>query len=238
MVSHGSAAVLHGLPVWSGAIERVHVTRDGPGSGKLRSLVHVHQASLSTDDIVLVDGVVVTSVARTVLDLARTRSMEQAVAAGDLAMRLGLPPEAFFDCLTRMERWPGVRAARLVVGFLDPRSESPGESVSRVRMYRDRVPKPDLQRELYDGDGRVVARVDFYWDEFRTAGEFDGEIKYGRLLKPGQRPEEVVFDEKVREDRVRDLDHEMARWIWDDCWRRGVIRDRVLRAFARRDRGR
>jgi len=47
--------------------------------------------------------------------------------------------------------------------------------------------------------------VDFYWDEQKTVGEFDGKIKYGRLLKPGQRIEDVVFAEKLREDAVRDL---------------------------------
>ena len=38
-----------------------------------------------------------------------------------------------------MERWPGVRAARRVVQFLDVRSESVGESVSRVRLVEDRA---------------------------------------------------------------------------------------------------
>ena len=236
VVSHGSAAVLHRLPVWAGAIERVHVTRDGPGSGKLRHLVHVHQATLDAEDITVVDGIVVTTVARTVLDLARTRSMAQAVAAGDLALRNGLPRPELEQGLPRMERWPGVRAARRAVAFLDPRSESVGESVSRVRMQLDGVPAPDLQRDIVGPDGRAVARVDFYWDEHQTAGEFDGEVKYGRLLKPGETAGDVVFQEKVREDQIRDLDQQVARWIWDDCWRRGVIRDRVLRAFARRGR--
>ena len=99
VVSHGSAAVLHGLPVWRSAIEKVHVTCDRSGRGKCRSVVHVHGAPLSATDITVRDGVVVTSIARTVLDLGRTRPMEQSVAAGDVALRLGLsPPRSASGC--------------------------------------------------------------------------------------------------------------------------------------------
>jgi hypothetical protein len=75
--------------------------------------------------------------------------------------------------------------------------------------------------------------VDFCWDDQRTVGEFDGKIKYGRLLKPGQPIEEVLFEEKRREDALRDLGWQIVRWLWAELYRQGVIRDRVLRAFAR-----
>ena len=232
VVSHGSAAVLHRLPVWGSSIARVHVTR--PGEGQRRPLLHVHCAPLSPADTTVVDGIAVTSLARTVLDLARTLRMEYAVAAADLALRNGLPPQLLAEGLSRMERWPGVRAARRVVAFADARSESVGESVSRVRLHLDGVPKPDLQCEITGPSGLVIARCDFGWKEQRTVGEFDGKIKYGRLLQPGQRVEDVVYAEKLREDAVREEDYEVTRWTWDDCWRPGAIRNRILRAFDRR----
>ena len=67
----------------------------------------------------------------------------------------------------------------------------------------------------------------------RTIGEFDGKIKYGRMLKSGQAIEDVLFAEKRREDALRDLGWQIVRWLWADLYRRGVIRDRVLRALAR-----
>ena len=67
----------------------------------------------------------------------------------------------------------------------------------------------------------------------KTIGEFDGKIKYGRLLKPGQRPEDVIFEEKLREDALRDVGSQVVRWQWRDLYRRGRLRERVLRAFAR-----
>jgi len=231
VVSHGSAATLHRLPVWSSAIRRVHVTR--PGEGQRRPLVHLHCAPLVSEDIVLVGGLPLTSVARTVLDLGRTTRMEYAVAAADRALGDRLDPQRLTEGLYRMRRWPGVRAARRVVAFADPRSESVGESVSRVRLHLDGLPTPELQYEVRGPGGLLIATTDFGWKHQRTVGEFDGKVKYGRLLKPGQQPADAVFDEKLREDAVRGEDHEVARWIWDDCWTPGVIRNRVLRAFAR-----
>jgi predicted transcriptional regulator of viral defense system len=38
VLSHGSAAVLHGLPVWPAAVEWVHVTRSRRGGGIKRGL--------------------------------------------------------------------------------------------------------------------------------------------------------------------------------------------------------
>jgi len=168
-----------------------------------------------------------------VLNLARTLPMTQAVAAGDRALALGLTRQQLGTGLSAMEHWPGVRAARRVVGFLDVRAESVGESVSRVRLMEEGLPRPEPQHEIFRPDGRLIARVDFYWDEHKAVGELDGKIKYGRLLKPGQRVEDVIFDEKVREDAVRDLGLQVVRWIWPNLYRTGVLRKRVLRAFAR-----
>jgi hypothetical protein len=233
VMSHGSAAVLHGLPTWRSAIDRVHVTRNRSSGGNRRPVVHVHAAPLPDDHVTTIDGVSVTSLVRTVLDLCRTVPLEQAVAAGDRAVAYGLVREVLEDQLTRMARWPGVRQARRAVELLDGRSESPGESVSRVRMHQDGLPAPEPQQDIFDEHGTFVARVDFLWKEHRTIGEFDGKIKYGRLLKPGQSIEDVLFEEKRREDALRDLGWQIVRWLWADLYRPGVIRDRVLRAFSR-----
>lgn len=233
VVSHTSAAVLHRLPIWPTALDRVHVTRNRSSGGKRRSIVHVHTAPLPDDHVTAIDGVPVTSLARTVLDLCRTVPIEQAVAAGDAALAYGLVREILDDQLAQMARWPGTRQARRAIALMDLRSESPGESVSRVRLHQDGLPAPDLQQDIFDGHGKFVARVDFLWREQHTIGEFDGKIKYGRLLKPGQSIEELLFEEKRREDALRDLGWQIVRWLWADLYRPGVIRDRVLRAFAR-----
>jgi hypothetical protein len=57
IVSHGSAAVLHGLPVWPEAVESVHVTRNRRGNGTRRSIVQVHGAPLDPREVTMIDGV-------------------------------------------------------------------------------------------------------------------------------------------------------------------------------------
>ena len=233
VISHGSAAVLHGLPVWSGAIRQVHLTHDRNYGGQERALVRVHGTPLDESDIVVLDGIAVTSVARTIADLGRSLPLEQSVAAGDYALNLGVSAEELAAVLRGMRRWPGVKGARRMAGFLDIRSESAGESASRVRIHLDGLPAPDLQRVIFDADGFKIARVDFVWDEHRTVGEFDGQGKYNELRPEGMSKGDVVDEEKQREDRIRDAGWEVARWGWPDLYRPGVIRGRVLRAFNR-----
>ncbi|HVK36870.1 MAG TPA: hypothetical protein VM428_14550 [Microlunatus sp.] len=123
--------------------------------------------------------------------------------------------------------------ARRTIDFLDPRSESPGESCSRVVLHEQGLPKPDLQVEVYDDRGCFLARSDFGWIERRTLGEFDGHGKYGALRRPDQGADDVVLDEKTREDRLRDHGWQIARWNWSVLRTPIELRTRVERAFAR-----
>ncbi len=231
VVSHGSAAVLHSLPTF-GPLTQVHLTRPH-GRGKQRGYVHRHVAALEPDEIVACDGAPTTSLARTVVDLARRLPFAEAVATGDAALRLGLEREALEVALARATRRPGIGAARRVVIFADGRSESVGESFSRVTLHRLGLAPSTLQLEVLDLGGRFVARTDFGWEAERVVGEFDGRIKYGRLVGPGQRPEDVLWAEKRREDAVRELNLQMVRWTWGDLQREQVLAARVRRALGR-----
>ncbi len=76
------------------------------------------------------------------------------------------------------------------------------------------LPLPDLQIEVRDPSGRLLGRADFGWREQRLLGEFDGRVKYGRLLRPGQDAGDAVFEEKRREDAMRDENWSVVRWVW------------------------
>ena len=52
-------------------------------------------------------------------------------------------------------------------------------------------------------------------------------LGYENSAKPGQRPEDVIFEEKLREDALRDLGSQVVRWQWRDLYRRGSLRERV-----------
>jgi hypothetical protein len=224
--------VLHGLPVWGDPLRLVHLTR-GSGTGKRRGHLHLHVTPVEPEETVLLDGFRVTSLARTVVDLGRALPLQQAVAAGDAALRAGLDPVDLTQAVDRAQGRRGIAAARRATSLLDVRSESAGESASRVVLHELGLPPSDLQLEVLDDRGRLVGRCDFGWPEHRTVGEFDGRIKYGRLLRPGQTSEEIVYAEKRREDALRDLGWQVVRWNWADLLQPHVLLDRLHRAFRR-----
>ncbi|MBC3194358.1 type IV toxin-antitoxin system AbiEi family antitoxin domain-containing protein [Pseudonocardia sp. C8] len=223
---HVTAAILLGLPLWLVPLDRLHVIRDRPGGGRLRPGLHVHTAPLPDDDVVQLDGIRLTSAARTVADLARTLPTEQALIAADGALHRAVkarranrhdPGATTKDeataVLARFAGRRGSAAAGRLVASADPLCESPGETRSRYRMHLAGLPPPVTQW-IVPGTGH---RTDFAWPELGVVGEFDGRIKYTRgLLRPGETLEEVVWREKRREDEIRDTGRTVVRWVWSE----------------------
>jgi hypothetical protein len=217
VVSHQSAAVLHGLPVWNLPLARVHATRPRRSAGLCTGRLHVHPAPLDADEVAMVGGVAVTAVARTAVDIARTVGFEEAVAVLDAALHRRLvSPAGLAAAVDRMAGWPGAPGARRAVEFADPLPMSVGESRSRVAMARLGVVTPVLQWAVAGPGGRVLGTADFGWPEQGIAGEFDGFVTYGRLLRPGPPPGDVVLAEKRREEAMRTMLRGFVRWVWDD----------------------
>ena len=140
VVSHVSAAALHGLVLWNVDLDRVHVTRDRRSGGRRTKVLHVHTARLDADEIVEVDGVAVTLGAAH----ARRPGPDAAVRAGAGGGRRGLhrhraTPAAFADAVTRAAGREGSPLARRVAAAADLRAESPGETRSRVAIARARL---------------------------------------------------------------------------------------------------
>ncbi len=218
VTSHVSAAVMHGLQA---------------GGGTAPAGLHVHATPLDPDERTEVRGVVVTSPGRTVVDLARSVPFEQAVCIADAALFQRLVTRLDLDAaLARSAHRPGAPAVRRVVAFANGLSESVGESRSREALLRAGLPAPLLQWEVFSGTGRWLGRADFGWPERRTVGEFDGRVKYGRLLRPGQEAGDAVFEEKVREDAIRDQDLRVVRWTWFELDAFAPVAERLRRAFG------
>ncbi len=233
IVSHVSAAVLWGLPLWGVSLDRIHVSRR-MSSGACRTAgLHVHAAA---DEITTIDvgDMAITNPARTVVDVARMVPFEQGVVTADAALRAGLvTPEELVGEVLRATGRTGAKRARAVIGFADGRSESVGESRSRVAMHRAGLAAPELQVAIQDAAGREIARSDFGYPDLRVVGEFDGAVKYGRLLRPGETAGDVVFQEKRREDAIRDAGWIVIRWVWAELSRPEIIVARWVQAFDR-----
>lgn len=209
-LSHQSAAAIHRLPLLAPDRSAVHVIRGGPGGSSRRAGRHRHAGAVPPEDIVEVDGIRVTSLRRTALDVAQTGNFAQALTIVDAVMRRGVTGEQLSGALTG-RRPEGVRVARRAIEHGNGLSESVGESWSRAQMIDAGLPLPTLQRRyLLEGHEQ---RPDFDWDG-RLVGEFDGEVKYRGLLRPGESPSDAVIREKEREERFRRARINVIRWTW------------------------
>jgi hypothetical protein len=108
-----------------------------------RAGLRAHTAWLPDSHLAVSNKVPATSVARTVIDLARTTPFRSGVTVADCALHVGTTSKAELGAvIAACARWPGIERARRVVDFSDARSESPFESIARVA-FRDRgLPPP------------------------------------------------------------------------------------------------
>jgi hypothetical protein len=169
-----------------------------------------------------IDGMLVTTLARTVVDLATVADRLTAAMAVDRSLlvdRFGRrPPMTTLEELQRT--WESCLPFRGYKRSLDginngkDRSESPLESVSRFSMRILGCPVPELQRSYWDDEG-FVGDTDFSWPKYNAAAEADGETKYlDEAMRSGRSVEHVILDEKYREDRLRALGLSFTRWNW------------------------
>lgn len=221
--SHLSAAALWRLPMVGVWPAKPEVTVGTAAVGATRRAYSARKYPIPHPEVI--DGVAVTGLARTVVDVARTSllstsvaMMDRAIAAtardesGPLAQRTG--KQELHAELEKVSNARGGRRCALAVSLADGASGSAGESLSRVGIFSLGLPAPALQKDFSDGDG-LIGYVDFWWPEFDLIGEFDGHGKYLREeLLAGCTTAEVVLAEKVREDRLRALGHRLTRWGW------------------------
>ena len=156
-------------------------------------------------------GVPVTSVARTVIDLARTLPFKSGVVVADSALFSDQTSAAELNgVISDCRRWPGIERARQVVDFAHPLAESAFESISRVAFRDGGLPPPVLQAWIMGG-GRAIGRVDFLWEAHRTIAEADGAAKYA---DPGRARQQLRRDAQLRE-----AGFEVVHFTWRDLTR-------------------
>ncbi len=207
VISHYTAAQLHGLDLLD-ASPQVTITRppdQGSRSGKTG--VHVYAARLPASHVGSRLAIPVTTVARTVVDLARSLEFRDGVVVADSALHKQLATKGRLQqVLTELPRSRGVQRAAQVIEFSDRRSESALESIARV-VFRDcGLPAPDLQVQL--GGDEVAARVDFYWWQFRTVVEVDGAMKYD--------DRHAAMRQLRRDTRLRHAGFEVEHFNWQE----------------------
>lgn len=222
VLSHQSAATVHGLEMLRPSLRRVHLTTGSPAGAHRSTTRHEHVGILADDEIAIVDGVVVTSLERTAVDVACTTTMgfAGALAVFDSALRRGAERTEMAEMVRATRR--GVGHARRALRYADGKAENPGESWSRAVMVEAGLPSPRLQHEFFDDDGSQIARTDFDWAGL-LVGEFDGMTKYQKHLRAGETPFDAMRREKEREDALRRAGIMVIRWTWNDLERGRVV---------------
>jgi very-short-patch-repair endonuclease len=215
--SHDLAAVLacgpQALLSHRAAGRRLGLLRGGapvevtaPRGCKLKPGITVHRTRLiHPDDRTTVDGIPVTSVARTIVDLADVQSDRLlAAAVNEAEVRRVFDLTAIEET---QERLPGrhgePRLARVLAAYTEPSGYEANKAERRfLRLCNEHgLPKP--QRIAVAG-----YELDFYWEDARLAIEVDGAAFH--------RTRRAFHEDRRRDRRLAGLGIQVARVPWRD----------------------
>ena len=222
--SHHSALAARGLAV-HGVDDRAHLCRTDGGRSFHDAVVVVHRRVPEAFVVPTACGPSV-QVALAVLQVAALFGVEAGLVSADAALREGRATRAELDgALPVLGGSRGQLRAARTAELASALSESAGESRTRWVLLTLGLPLPEQQAQIVDGEGAFVARVDFLYRDRRVVVEFDGMLKYDDPA--------ALRQEKLREDRLRELGYEVVRLTWADLGDPRVVERKLTAAFAR-----
>ena len=219
VASHVSGLMFHDGPTWGLDLSSVHVTRTDGRAGRAEAGVSQHRGKILEGDVVQRIGFPVMAASRLGLEITTVADTEAALVAVNhlLHTRATTLEEMQSRYKRGIDCWAGTLSTDIVLRLADRRIESPGESRVLYLCYLYGLPAPEPQYKVRDRSGKVVARVDFAWPELGLFIEFDGLIKYEKLLQDDESASDVVVREKRREDLVCELTGwSCLRLVWAD----------------------
>ncbi|MPQ97548.1 hypothetical protein GB931_06360 [Modestobacter sp. I12A-02628] len=203
VVSHASAARLHGLVVPESAGQGVWLTdpvqfRSGRG-------YRIRRAPVPQHEVVLLDRLSATAVPRTLADVGREWDVVDTVVAADDALADGrLSTADLTAAALGQTHWVGAGRAARAFSLARVGAHSPHETRTRLAFHAAGLPEPVLQAAVLVGN-RLLAVLDMLWPDEGVFAECDGRIKYDEPWR-GRSPAEVAWAEKRRQDDLMDLD--------------------------------
>ncbi len=217
-----SAVLAHGLPVWNTALARPNLLRPVDRAVGVRAF-RIRPGRGTSEETSLGPAV---PVQEALVQHAVDNGMAQGVVSADSALhRELLTMEELSRQVLAVASWPHAARAKSMLSFVDGRSESVGESRSRVALTVAGI-EVVPQVTITDERGEFVARVDFVVAGTKIVIEFDGKVKY----ESGE--PDVLWREKKREDQLRRLGYIVVRITWADLERPGAVVARVRAAQA------
>jgi hypothetical protein len=211
-----SAAAMHGtkwLDPWLPA-EILHDNRHSPNG------LRVWTDAIGDSDVMTIDGIPVTTPARTALDMACRYPLDTAVTAIDALANATRLKASDVQLLPGRR---GIPHARRVLELVDPGAESPKETWLRLLFIRAGYPPPETQIPVYNEYGVLVAVLDMGWRDIMVAADYEGDHHRSRDR----------FNKDIRRhDEVTDLGWIDIRVTSRDT--EAVILRRMAAAWARR----
>ncbi len=215
-----SAAVLYGLSVSYRRLDVIHVrcTRQSHSRSSRKIVRHV----ITNDEITEVNGIQVTSIARTLFDTINSSSFSEGLALADSVLRTtDMKSSELVRLLEPMrghylDSWRAKETAALANGL----AESGGESIARATMIANGYMPPELQVGIPDlVNPSEEYRVDFYWrlPSGNIIGEMDGREKYKNpVMTNGLDAVDVFANERLRESRLTGSGSKVMRFSYRD----------------------
>ena len=230
-----SAAALWGLPLDDYRAAVVILDRWRGGGRSEPGVVRTARGA-RTAEVVTRGGVECTTLARTVLDLCRSRHFQEAVPLLDWCLwernPLAITKEDLVAEASVMKVAPSVWRS---LEFSTSLSGSIGESEARAVMHLLGYPRPRLQMRFTDAEGNMFP--DFYFEDDDAVAEFDGKTKYTRNVYTKGDPAEVLWREKKREDRLRRQVRTVVRILTEDVRSPRRLERKLTEGGIRRSNG-
>jgi very-short-patch-repair endonuclease len=227
VASHHSAAVLHGLemlhPPPTGVVSLTRARKHDRHGYKD---IVFYAGTLPSWHVTKWQGNPLTTIPRTVVDLARTLPFMAAVVVADSAFRADqqMTKSEFRHVLEHCVNWPGIERARQAIQFTDPSAGAVLESCLRVFLREWGFDPPETQVTIVTAGSSFD--VDFLYPKYNTIIEADGMLKYekeGKLRKQ--------FD---RDRLLRDAGYKVVHVIWQEVfYEPQVVIGRIRRAFEK-----
>ena len=193
---------LWGLPEWTPE-EHPQLILPAGCTYNHRTGVGLH-AGLKPDERTTCNGLPVTTLARTVRDMASLLELDDLVCLLDSALRAGWQGD-----LTTHGTSAKLHSA---MALADVRSESTFETLLRLLLVRAGLAPEALQLELFEKNGRVYARLDLAWPRAKVAVEADGR-KYHDAPQ-------ALYRDRVRANDLALDGWTILRFTWADLLHR------------------
>lgn len=184
-------------------------------------------------DVHVVDGLRVTSPARTIIECARQAEAREARAPLDSALRSRAVAKT--EIRRELTRTPYLDEWVLpMLAVADPRCENGGESYTHHTICELGFEPPRMQREFVSPRTGAIIRPDCLWigkDGVRIFGELDGESKYcDPRMTDGRSISEIVQAERERQHALEELNGRVVRWTFPEVRDRVPLRIKLERA--------